>query len=177
MPPILLAPGASGNADSISPYLRGLRARDLAADLVTLPKGSAERALPVWRSALQGTPDAVIGGQSFGGRIASMLAAEEPAVAGLVLICYPLHPPGRAERWRERTDHWPRIACPALLLSGDRDPFARIGLLEEAVARLPKAELHVYPSLGHGLRAVADDVVERIAAFACSLAAPVHSGQ
>jgi predicted alpha/beta-hydrolase family hydrolase len=178
MPPILLAPGASGNADSIGPYLRGLRARDLTADAVMLPKGSAERALPAWRSALSDTPGAIIGGQSFGGRVASMLAAEDPgAVAGLVLICYPLHAPGRAERWRERTDHWPRIACPVLLLSGDRDPFARIGLLQEAVAKLPRAELHVYPGLGHGLRAVADDVLERIATFAWSLAGPVHSGQ
>jgi predicted alpha/beta-hydrolase family hydrolase len=98
-------------------------------------------------------------------------------VSALVLLCYPLHPPGRTERWRQRTDHWPRVRCPVLLLSGDRDPFARIGLLQEAVAQLPNAELHVYPGVGHGLRPVIGDAVERISRFAWSLAAPVHSAE
>ena len=49
--------------------------------------------------------------------------ASTPA-AGVVLLCYPLHPPGRSERWDERTAHWERLDCPVLLLSGDRDPFA-----------------------------------------------------
>ena len=107
-----------------------------------------------------------------------MLAAEDPAaVAGLVLLCYPLHAPGRAERWRERTEHWPSITCPVLLLSGDRDPFARIALLREAVGQLPNAELHVYPGVGHGLGPVTSDALERIAGFAASLARPIHSRQ
>lgn len=161
----------------MAPYLRGLRARELSAQAVTLPRGTAERAIPVFRKALARVPGAVIGGQSFGGRAASLLVAEGATVAGLVLISYPLHPPGRAERSRERTDHWPRIGCPVLLLSGDRDPFARVGLLQEAVARLPNAELHVYPGVGHGLRGVLEDAVERIGSFAWSLAGAVHSGQ
>ena len=175
--PIYLAPGASGGMRSIEPVLRGMRALGQMATAVTLPRGSAERAVAVYRAAI--TEDRpLIGGQSFGGRVASMLVAEDPtAAAGLVLLCYPLHAPGRSERWRERTDHWPRIGCPVLLLSGDHDPFARIGLLREAVAQLPHAELHVYPGVGHGLGPVASDVLERVAGFAASLARPIHSRQ
>ncbi|HEX6473867.1 MAG TPA: alpha/beta family hydrolase [Candidatus Limnocylindria bacterium] len=176
-PAIYLAPGASGGMASIDPFLRGMRALGHTATAVTLPKGAAERAVPAYRAAVT-EEGALIGGQSFGGRVASLLLAEDPTAAiGLVLICYPLHAPGRAERWRERVEHWPRVACPALLLSGDRDPFARIGLLQEAVNLLPNAELHVYPGVGHGLRPVKEDALQRIAAFAGSLARPIHSAQ
>lgn len=174
-PPILLAPGASGGLSSIDPFLRGMRAQGYSATPVTLPRGAAERAVAAYRLALTREP-ALIGGQSFGGRVASLLAAEDPtAVAGLILMCYPLHAPGRAERWRERTEHWPLISCPVLLLSGDRDPFARIDLMRGAVGQLRHAELHVYPGVGHGLSPVKDDALERIARFAGSLAVPIHS--
>ena len=176
-PAIYLAPGASGGLGSVDPYLRGLRALGYATKAVTLPRGAAERALPAYRTAVT-EPPAVIGGQSFGGRVASMLAAEDPSVvAGLVLLCYPLHAPGRAERWRERTEHWPRISCPVLLLSGDRDPFGHADLMREAVVQLSHAQLHVYPGLGHGLGPVKNDALERIVAFAGSLAGPMHSRQ
>lgn len=176
-PTIFLAPGASGGLASIEPYLRGMRALGHTATAVTLPKGAAERAVEAYRAAV--TEDrALIGGQSFGGRVASMLAAEDPtAVAGLVLLCYPLHAPGRAERWRERTAHWPRIRCPVLLLSGDHDPFARVALLREAMGQLENADLHVYPGVGHGLGPVTSDALQRIAGFAASLARPIHSRQ
>jgi predicted alpha/beta-hydrolase family hydrolase len=175
--PIYLAPGASGGLGSIEPYLRGMRALGHSTTPVTLPRGAAERAVNAYRAAVAEEP-ALIGGQSYGGRVASLLAAEDPAAAaGLVLLCYPLHAPGRAERWRERTEHWPRIACPVLLLSGDHDPFARVGLLREAVNLLPHAELHIYPGLGHGLLPVKGDALERIATFAGSLARPIHSRQ
>jgi predicted alpha/beta-hydrolase family hydrolase len=177
VPAIYLAPGASGGMASIEPYLRGMRALGHSATAVTLPRGAAERAVAAYRAAV--TKDrALIGGQSFGGRVASMLAAEEPkAVAGLVLLSYPLHAPGRAERWRERTEHWLRISCPVLLLSGDRDPFAHVDRLQEAVGQLPQADLHVYPGVGHGLGPETSDALERIAGFAASLTRPIHSRQ
>lgn len=109
--------------------------------------------------------DTAIGGHSFGGRVASLLAAEH-AYGALVLISYPLHAPGRPDSWDERTVHWPRIACPVLLLSGDRDPFARIELLRDAVRRLPSAELVIFPRVGHGIGPVFDDALDRVAAFA-----------
>jgi pimeloyl-ACP methyl ester carboxylesterase len=106
----------------------------------------------------------VTGGQSFGGRVASLLAAEEPPAA-LVLFAYPLHAPGRHDAWVERTAHWPRIACPVLLLSGESDPFARIDLLREAVGQLPRATLRTYPGVGHGVAPVLDEALDEAAAF------------
>jgi uncharacterized protein len=164
---ILLAPGASGGIERLEPHERGLVARGLSVTRVALPKGKAERALPVYAKALEdGDPAAtVIGGHSFGGRVASMLAADRP-VAGLVLLSYPLHAPGRQPTWKERTDHWPRIRCPVLLLSGESDPFADLALLRTAVHRLPDATLETYPGVGHGLNPpVLENALDAISAF------------
>lgn len=165
---ILLAPGATGGIERLAPYEAGLRARGLDVSLVALPRGPAERAVPVYReamSALEPSGDGVvIGGHSFGGRVASLLA---PTVhpRRLVLLSYPLHAPGRHQAWDERTAHWPAINCPVLLLSGEADPFARLDLLRGAVERLPNAELVTFPRLGHGLHPVLDEVLHRIGAF------------
>ncbi len=175
-PTIFLAHGASGTAVSMRRHVDGLKRRGLTAEAVSLPKGAAERAVPRYREAAPSDASAIIGGHSFGGRVASLLAADEP-YAGVVLLSYPLHPPGRTERWRERTAHWPRIACPVLILSGDRDPFARIELLREAVEQLPAHEFVVYPGLRHGIGPRLEDALDRIATFARSLVEPVHSAE
>jgi predicted alpha/beta-hydrolase family hydrolase len=161
---LYLSHGASGSAASLAPQVAGLRRRGVEATAVQLPKGKAERAMPVYLAAAPPSPETAIGGHSFGGRVASLIAAEHDYGA-LVLLSYPLHPPGGSERWDERTSHWPRIGCPVLLLSGDRDPFARIGLLREAVRRLPSAELVVYPGLGHGIGPVFEEALDAVAAF------------
>jgi hypothetical protein len=151
--------------ERLVPYRAGLASRGLDVELVALPRGRAERAVPVYRQAIEPMePGAVIGGQSFGGRVASLVAATTPP-AGLLLLSYPLHAPGREEAWEERTDHWPSISCPVLLLSGESDPFARIDLLRAAVERLPIAELVTFPGVGHGLQAVLPEVLGRIGAF------------
>jgi predicted alpha/beta-hydrolase family hydrolase len=120
--------------------------------------------MPVYLAAAPPSTETAIGGHSFGGRVASLLAAEHEYGA-VVLLSYPLHAPGAAERWDERTAHWPQIGCPVLLLSGDRDPFARIELLRDAVRRLPSARLIVYPGLGHGIGPVFDEALDEVAAF------------
>jgi pimeloyl-ACP methyl ester carboxylesterase len=96
--------------------------------------------------------------------VATLLAVEQP-VRALVLTCFPLHLPGRPDMWQDRTAHFARVTCPVLLLSGDRDPRAHAALLRRAVERLPHATLHLYPGVGHGLRPVLDDALDRIAAF------------
>ena len=165
-PRILLAPGASGTIESLRAHERGLADRGVGVRLVELPRGRAERAVPVYRRAVEDDGSAtIIGGHSFGGRVASLLAAELPPAA-LVLLSYPLHAPGRQPSWDERTAHWPRIGCPVLLLSGESDPFAEIGLLRRAVGRLTDASIVTYPGVGHGLGRVLDDALDRIAAFA-----------
>jgi predicted alpha/beta-hydrolase family hydrolase len=161
---LLLAPGASGTVESLQGHRDGLKTRGIDVELVALPTGCAERAVPIYRDAVAARPDVAIGGHSFGGRVASLLAAETPPRA-LVLLSYPLHAPGRHDAWDERTTHWPRIRCPVLLLSGEADPFARHDLLRKAVERLPDARLHTWPRIGHGLRPVLDDALDRVAAF------------
>jgi len=164
---ILLAPGASGNLEQLRAHERGLGARGFEVRLIELPRGTAERAVPVYAAAIAsaGEPPPITGGQSFGGRVASLAAAELPPAA-LVLLCYPLHAPGRQPSWDDRTAHWPRITCPVLLLSGESDPFAEVGLLRRAVERLPDATLVTYPGVGHGLGGVLEDALDRVASFA-----------
>src|SRR5205823_9244275 len=99
----------------------------------------AERAMaPLREQMVEGLGEAVIGGHSFGGRVASMVAAQS-APAGLVLLSYPLHRPGHPET--VKAEHFDEIACPVLVLSGDRDQFARLALPEQAGKTLGHAEL------------------------------------
>ncbi|MBA2570930.1 MAG: dienelactone hydrolase family protein [Chloroflexi bacterium] len=168
---VVLAPGASGTAATMRRYVDGLAARGIAADAIDIPKRRAEDAVDAYAAASRSDDATVIGGQSYGGRVASLLAARpETRVDGLVLISYPLHRPG-APDWEPRTDHWAGIRCPVLFLSGEADPFARIELLRLAIAqRLPDATLHTWPRVGHGLRPVLNEAIERIASFVESLA-------
>ena len=166
-----LGHGASGTAASMAPFVAGLKRRGIEAVAIDLPKRKAEDALPAFHLVVPSAADVAVGGHSYGGRVASLAAAEPDApYAGLVLFSYPLHPPGAPERTDARIVHWPRIRCPMLLLSGEADPFARIGLLRMVVARLPNAELVTYPRLGHTLKSVLDDALDRAAAFLAGLA-------
>jgi predicted alpha/beta-hydrolase family hydrolase len=161
-----LGHGASGTAASMAPFVSGLRKRGLDAVAIDLPRRKAEDALPAFHSVVPSAADVVVGGHSFGGRVASLAAAEPDApYAALVLFSYPLHPPGRPERTDARIAHWPSIRCPVLLLSGESDPFAQIDLLRAAVPLLPDAQLVTYPRLGHGVRPVLEDALDRVAAF------------
>lgn len=168
---VYLGHGASGTAASMAPFVDGLRRRGLTADAVDLPKRRAEDAVPAWRAAVPDGPGSVSGGHSYGGRVASLAAAAGAGYTALVLFSYPLHPPGRPERTDARIEHWPAIDCPVLLLSGEADPFARIALLRSAVRSLPNAELVTYPRLGHTLRPVLEDVLDRVYAFITALPA------
>ncbi len=163
---LVLAPGASGDATSLRPHVEGLRTRGIEAVAIDIPKGKAERAVSAYRKRAGEGPGLVIGGHSYGGRVASLLAAEpDIELAGLVLLSYPLHRPGGPE-WEPRTRHWEAIRCPVLILSGESDPFSRIDLMRQALTeRLPSARLVTYPRVGHGLTAVLDDALDQVAAF------------
>lgn len=161
-----LGHGASGTAASMAPFVAGLRARGVDAVAIDLPRRRAEAAVPAFHAVVPSAADVAVGGHSYGGRVASLAAAESDApYAGLVLFSYPLHPPGSPERTDARISHWPAIRCPVLLLSGESDPFARIDLLRTAVDRLAHAELVTYPRLGHTLKPVLEDALDRTATF------------
>ncbi len=171
-PTIYLGHGASGDASSMKPFVDGLRAKGIGAEAVDLPKRKAEDVVVVWRAAVPDGPGIVVGGHSFGGRVASLAAAEpDTTYEALVLFSYPLHPPGKPENTADRISHWPNIRCPVLLLSGEADPFARIELLRESVKLLPDARLVTWPGLGHGVKPVLDDALDRVAAFLHEVAA------
>jgi predicted alpha/beta-hydrolase family hydrolase len=109
---------------------RGVPSRtDAAAD-----RAGLKEAVGAMRAIVSGR--VFLGGQSYGGRQASMLAAEEPSlVDGLLLLSYPLHPPGKPER--PRTEHLPSLRTPALFVHGSRDPFATTEELRTAIALIP----------------------------------------
>jgi hypothetical protein len=93
-----------------------------------------------------------LGGQSYGGRQATLLAADEPElVASLLLFSYPLHPPGQPHRLR--TEHFPRLRVPALFVQGTADPFGSTAELRAAIALIPAAtRLLSIEGAGHDLR-------------------------
>jgi predicted alpha/beta-hydrolase family hydrolase len=88
-------------------------------------------------------------GKSYGGRMASMAAAQgliDPAA--LVYLGYPLHPPGRPEKLR--AEHLPDVTAPQLFLSGTSDPFVQpVEMLDAAVARCRDAQVHWIEGAGH----------------------------
>lgn len=94
-----------------------------------------------------------LGGHSYGGRQASLLAAEEPALArALLLLAYPLHPPGRPGELR--VAHFPRLRTPALFIHGTADPFGSVAELRSALTGIPApTTLHLEPGVGHDLGA------------------------
>ena len=151
----------------MTPFVEGLRARGLDAQAIDLPRRKAEDALPAFHLAVPTASDVVVGGHSFGGRVASLAAAAPDApYAALVLFSFPLHPPGGVDRAAARSAHLASIRCPTLFLSGEADPFARLDLLRAAVATVGgPAELVTYPRLGHTLKPVLPDVLDRVAAF------------
>jgi len=154
---VVLGHGASGNAASMKPYVVGFKRRGIEAIAVDLPRGGAERAVPVFIKTSGRGHEVIGGGQSFGGRVASM-ATLEADFGGLILFSYPLHRPGFPDQLR--TEHFPNIKCPTLFMSGDRDPFARIDLLKEKVKLIPNARLAIFKGQGHGLLNVLDDALD-----------------
>jgi predicted alpha/beta-hydrolase family hydrolase len=93
-----------------------------------------------------------LGGHSYGGRQASMLAADEPDLAtALLLLSYPLHPPKRPEQ--PRTGHFPRLRTRAVFVHGTVDPFGTIEELEAAVSMIPAPKRIIsVVGAGHDLR-------------------------
>jgi hypothetical protein len=120
------------------------------------PRGSADRDQQGLKAALasmrQQTSDRVfLGGHSYGGRQASMLAAAEPGLVDrLLLLSYPLHPPRRPDE--PRTTHFPRLETPAMFVHGTRDPFGSIDEMTAALKLIPsRTELLPITPAGHEL--------------------------
>jgi uncharacterized protein len=179
---LLLAPGAGASRDHSAlvamdaavaaaggavrrmdfPYrLAGRRAPDRAPVLVAAVVTEAMAFATGTGLRLQ---QIYVGGRSMGGRICSMAVADGLAAAGLVLVSYPLHPPGRPEQLR--TEHFGRLDVPCLFVSGTRDAFAARDELELAVAAIPgPVTTHWLEGGDHGLRRRDRDVAEIVAGW------------
>jgi predicted alpha/beta-hydrolase family hydrolase len=109
-----------------------------------------------------------LGGHSYGGRQATMLCADEPGLAGgLLLFSYPLHPPRQPDQLR--VQHLPKLRTPAFFVHGTVDPFGSIAEMERALKLIPgKTLLLPIPGAGHDLgfkgAARADDVPGKVLA-------------
>lgn len=175
MPPgFLVTPGASADRDN-----RTLVALDDGLDLPVERITIAGRAPRKVHDQLRGDMAAfaeriecdpsqlVIGGRSFGGRMCSMLAAGtdgpgEP-VAGLILLSYPLHPPGKPDNLR--VEHFADIDVPVLFVSGDRDPFGSPDEIQYHASVIPAPVSFAWiEGQGHSPRDDAE-VVQAVAAW------------
>ena len=165
---VVLFPGAGSSADhpSLVAIERALAPRPVErvdfgyrrAGRRSPPK--ADTLLAEVADAVAGRTGLVLGGRSMGGRVCSMAVADGVVdAAGLVLIAYPLHPPGRPEK--ARVEHLPRLHVPCLFVSGTSDSFGSPSELEAATARIPGAVTHVWVEGGRHELKGADD---RIAA-------------
>jgi predicted alpha/beta-hydrolase family hydrolase len=166
---LLLTHGAGSNADS--PVLRRVAVFFETAGFLTVrfnlayrqlrPDGPPRRGVDVADRESIATAAAElrqqvdgelwIGGHSYGGRQASMLAAENASVADrLLLLSYPLHPPRKPEQLR--VGHFPQLRTPVTFVHGTRDPFGSIAELEAAIAAIPaQKQLLVLKGAGHEL--------------------------
>jgi uncharacterized protein len=180
---LLLFPGAGGNRNNKTlvalddgldlpvsradfPYRReGRRAPDRAPKAIACVREEAG----LLASAAAVEPDQVVlGGRSYGGRMCSMAVAEGLPAAGLVLISYPLHPPGRPDKLR--VEHLPDLDVPCLFVSGDRDAFGTPDELATQTAAILGPVTHVTILGGrHELGGVDGAIVEAVATWLAGL--------
>jgi predicted alpha/beta-hydrolase family hydrolase len=109
----------------------------------------------------------VLGGRSMGGRMCSIAVADGLPAAGLVLIAYPLHPPGKDAL---RVEHFPRITVPCLFVSGTRDPFGTPDELEHHTRAIPGRVDHVWIDGGrHDLKGANDEIATTVKEWLAAL--------
>lgn len=126
---LLLTPGASADRDHSTLVAIDKALPELAVHRLTLGTTSVPRAVAKIIEATESfaaelgveTSSIIIGGRSFGGRACSVAVADGLDVAGLLLLSYPLHPPGKPDSLR--VDHFSSIGVPTMFISGSRDPF------------------------------------------------------
>lgn len=187
---VVLFPGAGSGADhpSLVAIERAVAATDpdVAVDRVDFgyrragrraperaPKLMAEVRSELGRTA---TDRIVAGGRSMGGRIVSMVAAgadgqpPPPGLVAVVLVAYPLHPPGSPDRLR--VEHFERLDVPCLFVSGTRDPFGSPDELTAWTASIPGPVTHHWiEGARHELRGADDEVAAVVAGFVTAIGA------
>jgi hypothetical protein len=182
-PSLLLYPGAGSDREhsSLVCIEQALRSTAMVERLDFPYRGQGRRAPDPAPKLMQAIRDdlvavrrrrgpVVMGGRSMGGRMTSMVAADVDGagpvarLAGLVLICYPLHPPGKPERLR--VEHFVDLDVPCLFVSGTKDPFGSPDELTEWTATIPAPVEHVWIEGGrHDLRGADDSIAAAVVDF------------
>jgi uncharacterized protein len=178
---LLLAPGAGASSDHSAlvaidkavsaaggtvrrmdfPYrLAGRRAPDRPPVLVA---AVVQAAASFAEGAALGPEQIYLGGRSMGGRMCSLAVAGGLQAAGLVLVSYPLHPPGRPERLR--SEHFALLDLPCLFVSGARDAFATPPELEREVTSIPGPVTVHWLEGDHGLRGAEREAAALVAGW------------
>jgi predicted alpha/beta-hydrolase family hydrolase len=182
-PTVLLYPGAGSDRDQ--PSLRAIEDRlgvRASVERNDFPYRKAGRKAPDRAPTLMASirddlttiarrrGPVVMGGRSMGGRMTTMVAADVDGggpvarLAGLVLICYPLHPPGKPDNLR--VEHLPAVTVPCLFISGTKDPFGSPDELTRWTATIPAPVEHLWIEGGrHDLRGADARIAEAVEAF------------
>jgi predicted alpha/beta-hydrolase family hydrolase len=153
----VLAPGYGGTAEQ--PLLRKLAGRleaeGIATSRLTFSTKRPSRGYATEKSELRAARDVIVAsaggpfalvGRSYGGRMCAFLAAEEPPDA-LVILGHPIAPPGRPRPADEAA--LLGIACPTLIVQGDRDELGPLAVLERIAGQNPRIDLVVLRGTGH----------------------------
>jgi uncharacterized protein len=182
---LVLTPGASAGRDQsgLVAVDRAVTETGVTVERVEFPGRTAGKRRPdppevciaTIRAATEtlgdrlGVPTArvAIGGRSMGGRMCSLAAAEGLAVAALVLISYPLHPPGRPEKLR--TAHFPDLTVPCLFVSGRKDPFGAPGEIETETAAIAGPTTLAFVDGDHSLRRSETEAADAVASWLTDL--------
>lgn len=162
---LVLTPGASADRDHATLVAIEAAVPEITVSRVTLATTSVARGAAKVVEATHlladeldvPTSDIVIGGRSFGGRSCSLAAAEGLDVAGLILLSYPLHPPGKPEKLR--VDHFPSIAVPTIFISGERDPFGTPAEFDIHLQTIPAPTIMYWVPGNHSPKGTAEALV------------------
>ena len=170
---LLLTPGASATRDhsQLVAIDQALAAEGVTVARIDLPSSRpGPKVLTRIREAAAGLGPGplFLGGRSFGGRMCSMAVADGLPAAALVLVSYPLHPPGKPDQLR--VEHFPNLRVPCLFVSGTRDAFATPAELEAHAAAISGTVTHVWIGGGnHGLRGKDSEVAAAVATWISKL--------
>ncbi|HVT41665.1 MAG TPA: alpha/beta family hydrolase [Acidimicrobiales bacterium] len=182
---LVLTPGASAGRDhsGLLAIERAVAPLGVAVERVEFPGQAAGKrrtdppavCIETVRGAATGLADRLgvptdhiaVGGRSFGGRMCSMAVAEGLEAAALVLVSYPLHPPGKPDRLR--TAHFPALQVPCLFVSGRRDAFATPDELGRETAAIPGPVTVALLDGDHSLRRTEGDAAALVATWVATL--------
>lgn len=168
---LILTPGASADRDDATLVALEQALPEVAVERLTLATTSVPNAVKKIRAAAEQLAERLevpierlaYGGRSFGGRSCSVAVAEGLGAAGLVLLSYPLHPPGKPEKLR--TDHFGAIGVPTLFLSGDKDPFGSPAEFGEHIGAVEGPTRIEWVAGNHSPKTRIPEIVETVRSF------------